>query len=91
VPNAPDEGRWWTIANGVRVDPRDRERLAQLIYEAIADERERCANIVGTRASAIARAVDKFPPSSSGIVEAAKIRLEALTDAARAIRKTAKG
>lgn len=54
-------------------------------------ERERCANIVGTRASAIARAVDKFPPSSSGIVEAAKIRLEALTDAARAIRKTAKG
>lgn len=49
--SAPSAGRWWTIANGVRVDARDRERLAQLIYEAVVDEREACAKIADEHAS----------------------------------------
>lgn len=56
--------------------------------ELVIAERDRCANIVETRASAIAKAVEKFPPSASGIAEMAKIRQEALIDAARAIRNT---
>src|SRR5262245_24133878 len=51
VDAAPQPGRWWTIANGVRVDKRDRNRLAQLIDEAVIEERDRCCQLVVGNAS----------------------------------------
>lgn len=41
----PEPGIWWKIANVIHVDVGARERLAQMIYEAVVEEREACAKI----------------------------------------------
>jgi predicted unusual protein kinase regulating ubiquinone biosynthesis (AarF/ABC1/UbiB family) len=71
---APQPGRWWTIANGVRIDERDRERLAQLIYEAVVEEREACAKAAETIGWSSPTSETEFALREAAKIIAAKIR-----------------